>query len=599
MEPFIAGVDIANIEQLYGRKREVELLISCAKRKANAGIIGARRFGKTCLLKSMEVYLRLHSDLNAYPLYYNPKEAGIKGNTSETYRTMAAKLAAQMCTDKIIPEGQFAINRRCSLDISRDMIDMAIQMEDWNSQIQIKTIFVLSERIAAEGKYLLLLLDEVDYLLQVAFESPADFSSIRAASSERDCTLKFWAACVSSWSSICTNIGSPELNCGLENITLSLLSEDDFNDMWSYECSLIDDENKKNIFLSLGHEMSKKTGGVPFYAKVVGAHMLIHDIYLIPSYEIIRDYLTEIVNSRFMTDTERDFLYQLSKGEIQLNEITSDGVNGLVSKGLVSVKDGTCSIEIGYLKDYLNALKQDLTLLDSENIDSQELCSLVDQIARLRVSVNRAYVEDEPFDPSIEDYQEFSIIKLRCNNEAGMAAFSGSIYKLYYEGSGKGKYLPSGFERRDFCNMVRTLRHIYNHRDCDTSISMSDKELYRLINQGRPPVKAEDFFFMQKSMLKAFYNELDEMLNRKNTGNKTTGLRGKINGDRTKVLCNYSNLPKSLIIDKKTGFKTNNSPRDYDYGEGEEVIFDLLKGIDYNTGGDFYYAITVRPAGEE
>ena len=83
------------------------------------------------------------------------------------------------------------------------------------------------------------------------------------------------------------------------------------------------------------------------------------------------------------------------------------------------------------------------------------------------------------------------------------------------------------------------------------------------------------------------------------TGNKTTGLRGKINGDRTKVHCNYSTLPKNLIIDKRTGFKTNNSPRDYDYGEGEEVLFDLLKGIDYNTGGDFYYAINVRPAKEE
>ena len=48
MEPFIVGVDITEVNQLFGRKRQVEILISCAKRKSNAGIIGARRFGKTC-----------------------------------------------------------------------------------------------------------------------------------------------------------------------------------------------------------------------------------------------------------------------------------------------------------------------------------------------------------------------------------------------------------------------------------------------------------------------------------------------------------------------------------------------------------------------
>ena len=72
-------------------------------------------------------------------------------------------------------------------------------------------------------------LDEIDYLLQEAFDSPADFSRIRSAATDKKCTLKFWVAGVSSWSSLCTNVGSPELNCGLENVTLSLLKKDDFD----------------------------------------------------------------------------------------------------------------------------------------------------------------------------------------------------------------------------------------------------------------------------------------------------------------------------------------------------------------------------------
>lgn len=57
MEPFIVNTDITDINDLYGRAKSIKILQSCASRKENAGIIGARRFGKTCLLKSMEVLL--------------------------------------------------------------------------------------------------------------------------------------------------------------------------------------------------------------------------------------------------------------------------------------------------------------------------------------------------------------------------------------------------------------------------------------------------------------------------------------------------------------------------------------------------------------
>ena len=73
MEPFITGVDINDIECLYGRNREINTLISCAKRKGNAGIIGARRFGKTCLMKSLESYLQSNEQIGAYPIYFDVK----------------------------------------------------------------------------------------------------------------------------------------------------------------------------------------------------------------------------------------------------------------------------------------------------------------------------------------------------------------------------------------------------------------------------------------------------------------------------------------------------------------------------------------------
>ena len=514
MEPFIVGVDITDVNQLFGRKCQIDILLSCAKRKSNAGIIGARRFGKTCLLKSLESYLNVHTEYNVYPLYFDPKKTGISKDTPEVYRTLTAILASKMCKDNLLSEGEYRISRRCTLDISDDILDMVVQMKEWKSEYQKEALFSLSEVIATNNRYVLLLLDEIDYLLQEAFNSPADFSRIRGAATEKDCKLKFWVAGVSSWSSLCTNIGSPELNCGLENITLSLPTEDDFSNMWKYECSMIGDTETRDNFLSMHNEIYAKTGGIPYYAKYLGSHMIINKSHSIPNYEVIRDYLAEIVNSRFMSDVERSVLFQLAKGEMVINNIKPDGLNGLIAKGLLRIEGNTYSIGIGYLADYLNARKQDLTITNSEDIEIQELCSLVDQISSLRRNVNVEFKGHEPFVSSIEDPNEFKTLKIVCHDEPTMDAFSGSIYKLFYEGSNSGRNLPDGFINRNFSNMVRALRHLYNHRDCEPT-SMSTDMLLRLISRGRMPFKQDDFFFMQKSMLNAFHAELLEMLNLK------------------------------------------------------------------------------------
>lgn len=52
-------------------------------------------------------------------------------------------------------------------------------------------------------------------------------------------------------------------------------------------------------------------------------------------------------------------------------------------------------------------------------------------------------------------------------------------------------------------------------------------------------------------------------------------------------------------IDNKEGFKRDLSPKEYDYGEDEEVYFEKKKGPNYKTGGIFTYAINVRPKADE
>ena len=264
MEPFIVGVDITDVRSLYGRKRQIDILSSCAKRRGNAGIIGARRFGKTCLLKSLENFLEHSKEFDAYPIYFDVKtQTGIKKDTPAVYRSLAALLASKMCTDGMLPEGDFKISRRCTLYVSDDNLDMIVQMKEWKPEYQKEVLFFLANKVAESGKYVLLLLDEIDFLLLEALESPSDFSRIRGAATDKNCNLKFWVAGTSTWSSICTTIGSPELNCGLENVSLPPLTKEEFEEMWEQECSLFDDADQRKAFLSIGDVVYRNTGGIP------------------------------------------------------------------------------------------------------------------------------------------------------------------------------------------------------------------------------------------------------------------------------------------------------------------------------------------------
>lgn len=76
-----------------------------------------------------------------------------------------------------------------------------------------------------------------------------------------------------------------------------------------------------------------------------------------------------------------------------------------------------------------------------------------------------------------------------------------------------------------------------------------------------------------------------------------SNIHGNINSNRNKVF--VPSLRRSFIIDRIRGFSQNYSPRDYDYAENEEVIFETKETINPSTGEPFFFAINVKPALEE
>lgn len=514
MEPFIVNNDIDDINCLYGRSKCIDALVSCAKRRENAGIIGARRFGKTSLLKSMLSYIESHPETNALPIYFDVKDdfTGIHKDTPQVYYTLAALLAKKMCEVGILQEGNYNISRRCVLDVSTDLSDMIVQMSSWHSEYKTKSFFNLTDEVCKHGKYVLLLLDEIDSLLLDAFNTPSDFGRIRGAATDKSDKLAFWIAGTSSWKSITTSIGSPELNCGLEQIRLSSLDKEDFSAMWEYECSLIEDKVMCQKLISLEEFIYSKTGGVPYYAKFIGSSFMNGTITEMPDYGILRDYLIEIYESNFMTEDERSALKLLSKGVKISEEKLPDGIIALYNKGLVEINPkGEYYIAFHFLADYINAISSNIVLATSSDIEKKERDILVDEIVRLRSAIDKSYKSFSPFESTHDDTTDFNNLKKPCYDESGLFAFATSLYKLYYEGSGKGKRLPVGFHDNKFSRMIRVLRHKCDHQNCQSDL-MDDEELYAMINNGYPPISNDHFSNIQLNVLLLFKDELLQML---------------------------------------------------------------------------------------
>ena len=92
-----------------------------------------------------------------------------------------------------------------------------------------------------------------------------------------------------------------------------------------------------------------------------------------PDYSILRDYLMEVYENKFMTDAERSALILLAKGSKVFANTVPDGVNSLFLKGLVeNSNNDEYYIAIQYLADYVTAVNSNNILETSSDIEKKE-----------------------------------------------------------------------------------------------------------------------------------------------------------------------------------------------------------------------------------
>lgn len=445
MNAFITGEDIETREHLFGRDNVIDTLISFAKRHEIAGIVAPRRFGKTCILKTMRTILK-DIDCDAYPVYFSAHDYGVSNNTDEVYCRLAAVVATQMCKDGILPEGDFNLYRKTVVTISKDEIDNLESLSALTSERQRQAVFKLAEYFRGQtsiDKYILLLLDEIDYMLLTAFESPDDFQRIRGEATKNKATTKFWVAGPASWKTMCNSVGSPGLNCGLQNISLLPLEYSDFSTMWETECSLIEDEELREKSKTKKEYAYKKSGGIPFYAKFIGRqYQIIPEGNEEPTFMILRDYLKEMFENRFFSQDEVDCMKDLAKKPINYGANDPEGIKLLIEKGLAKKAGEFTELTMGYLIDYIRTTELEvpstptMIVQDSNQTMINELVRSINDLMgnineTYRLKRNKLIFEAAPETTLSDDCR----IKVICTNQAEFGDFLSVIYLMFYERS--------------------------------------------------------------------------------------------------------------------------------------------------------------------
>lgn len=532
MTPFEIGIDLIDANKLFGRNNKLASLKDKAICRENVAIIGPRRFGKTCVLKTMEEII-LKEISSIFPVYFNAKAEGITKDSDKFYRVLAATVAAKMCERGIVNKGKIRIKESdVKFKISPERVLIEEQFSQFSSERQWNMLFLLSRIIGNSGKTLLLLLDDVDYVLVAGLRQASDFSRLRDKVSVRESAIRYWVSGPATFSSICSKVGSAELNNGIQNVFLKPIKKEDAIQLWDYECSLISDSDSRDYVSKMFEFAFEKSGGVPFYLKLIGKFFLdLENRGSFPTYLNIRDYLKEMLDNKLFLDSERNALEFLAANDLVVkdDDIIPDGVNLLLEKGLARQTGRRVFIPIGFLRDYILACQKETTPV------GKRLEELVSEMMKIRSNVNVVWKRKglwkqqgnpdrfyTPFVSHDEDPIQFEVLKQVCKNEADYKAFAASLYQLYYEGSNNGNNLPLGFAPRprdwdkntsEFPQMVMVNRHVFDHRNFkpNDSIQLTDVDLFEAINGGKRPRTPEDYSRMQYAIMMKCVEELRDM----------------------------------------------------------------------------------------
>lgn len=508
---------ITSVDELFGRDDLVEKLIAYAKRKENVALIGTRRFGKTCIFRSLINFFHGLEDSPVFPIFLDFKEVSefING-TPDVYRFIVARLIEELCkADVYTKKEDFP-----SLDITPSKKNWADNFDNLSNFKIVKLNSVMSEMIKEFSnlmdKTILFMIDEYEHLFVKSFTNPEGFMPLRSLSSENEKDrvkpFAFWIAGAVGWKELCTQIGSAELNVINASINLMPLEKADFESMWKHEVSLCPEEDK-NYLMNKMDFAYQKTGGVPYYAKILGAELIVNKKE--PDYTILMDYFDTLYYS--LDEEERKYAKEIAVLPRNYKELP--GIKALQNKGLIFKNGNKFEIQVGFFSDYLKMMGNERPVADI--VKNEELAdaifSLFKTINDQRKNKRKAVI----FDRSSQDLSLYKDMKTPCQNAHDFEIFIKAVYLTFLEKTktdGKtGNNLPTSIRFGAFGQAIDILRHVYiGHLEDKLELNygqMTKADAFQFfLDSVNEPYHPEEFKKLQIVVLEKYKEELVNLL---------------------------------------------------------------------------------------
>lgn len=520
--PFRANSEIKDPQLLFGRKEELKKLCDFAEGLLQVEIIGARRFGKTCLLKSFITLQKENINRKAYPVYIDISSDSIAGTTN-VFRYLTSQLVANLLTDGYIKEGELTIDDFTIIPNKKwnKVYKQLGKIEDEIDQIGIfeEAIELFSKQI---GQTILLVFDEYEKAVE-AFDNINGLMHIRKMTNDSN-VLSFWIVGASPWKKFilaCSQDvrGSGVFNGITFNVDVCPLRKEDFYDMWNYECSLVANETKRKHLESLWEKVFTSSGGVPCFAKEIGGFTYIEDNY--PQYYRLKNHFVELEKN--LTESEIKCLRTLSVSpqEYEASE-KPESVVTLEQYGFICAdEDSRYYVASSFFAEYIRAGVYEDRLKDVEdsNIDS-----VVNRIEDVTYSINDKWqnLHGKPmFDPSIDIVKLYRALRAKCDCREKAPDFVNSIFLLYWEGSKEndfaGAKIPNAFKYTIFRKAMDRIRHTFGkaHQQdkLSTSYGQIDKgaALKEIYGEATEPQTPMEWLHFQECMLSRYLQELTDL----------------------------------------------------------------------------------------
>ena len=288
--------------------------------------------------------------------------------------------------------------------------------------------------------------------------------------------------------------------------------------MWSDECELIDDEVIKKKVLGEVDFAWKKTGGVPFYGKLIGAYIVRNSS--LPDYTICKPFFNEMLN-KTLSVAEINTLKTIAKG---LNiSSASLGFASLCDKGIIVCDKNKPNLPIEFLKEYILADIADGNISKPKKSEHEtivnEISQIIENINKTQENKRRSYI----FKPTVDSMSTYKDLTGPCFSTELFAEFSCAIYRMYFEWTKETKpreLLPNNnFRYNDFAQYVDIARHsLGKTHQMDTFELTEGKKskpdmLQALLGSVNEPKDPEDFYKLQLSFLRMFKSTLQEIQN--------------------------------------------------------------------------------------